>query len=281
MIDPITSLLFPDCVIHYGNQREPWWHEIRKDKLTGSRMGAWLADQPEIRATVPEIKAAIASKGHAVSSSAKRDDLLAIAKMAEISLPKTHLAGTIKARHGAVCSILGSLAQTDAPDQWEVDPDGPSPRNPALWAVWNGLRLEKEAVASFEGWSGLEIEEVGFCTHKSGSAGCSPDGLVKGRSIGFEGKAPLAAAHIRYLLGGELPEEYRDQVHGSMAVTGATGWWFQSYCPGLPPFRVITLRDDYTERMAEGLDEFAETLVAAREEIASLWDAEFEGRENL
>ena len=270
----MSNPLFPDCEIHTMPQRSEAWHEIRKDKLTGSRMGAWLAERPDIRATMSDIKSAIALKGQAVSSSVKRDDLLSIAKMNEIHFPKTYLAGTIKARHSAVCGILGSLAQTDAPDQWEVDPDGLPPRNPALWAVWNGLRLEKEAVAAFEEWSGLTVEEVGFCTHKSGAAGCSPDGLIKGRSIGFEGKAPLAKAHIEYLLGGVLPEIYRDQVHGSMAVTGAKGWWFQSYCPGLPPFRILTMRDDYTERMAEGLNEFAETLNAAREEIAALWDAD-------
>jgi len=273
----MNNPLFPDCEIHSMSQRSDAWNEIRKDKLTGSRMGAWLAERPEIRATVKEMQDALFLADIEYKKSAPRPELLMLCQNADIYLLHTYLAGTIKARHSAVCGILGSLAQTDAPDQWEVDPDGLPPRNPSLWAVWNGLRLEKEAVASFEKWSGLKVEEVGFCVHKSGASGCSPDGLIKGQSIGLEGKAPLAKAHIEYLLGGVLPEIYRDQVHGSMAVTGAKGWWFQSYCPGLPPFRILTMRDDYTERMAEGLNEFAETLNAAREEIASLWDEEFDG----
>ncbi len=144
-----------------------------------------------------------------------------------------------------------------------------------MWAVWNGIRLEKEAVAAFSERHGKEVLEVGFCVHKSQSAGCSPDGLIAGESIGFEGKAPLPATHVRYLLNGVLPEEYVAQVHGCMAVTGAEAWWFQSYCPGLPPFRIFTKRNDYTERMADGIAEFAIYLKSALEEITAMWDEEF------
>tara|TARA_R110000868_G_scaffold278748_4_gene538869 strand:- start:168 stop:593 length:426 start_codon:yes stop_codon:yes gene_type:complete len=135
--------------------------------------------------------------------------------------------------------------------------------------------MEPIARAVFERWNESKIVEVGFAVHRSNVAGCSPDGLIEGLTHGFEGKCPLPATHVDYLLKGELPPTYRDQVHGSMAVTGAQGWWFQSYCPGLPPFRIFTPRDEYTDRMASGLYEFAEYLKSAREEIAGLWDAEF------
>ena len=267
--------LFPDCTIHHMPQRSEAWHEIRKDKLTATGMGAWLAEKRECRLTIPDIKLALDAEGIAYKASAKRDDLLALSKV----WPETHLKSTTDARHTAICKILGGMSKAQAPDPFEVDPDGPPPKNPALWAVWNGLRLEKEAAAAFSKWHEKEVIGIGFAVHKSGFAGCSPDGLIEGLPHGFEGKCPLPATHVDYLLKGELPPVYRDQVHGSMAVTGAQGWWFQSYCPGLPTFRIFTMRDDYTERMASGIWEFAECLKSATEEIASLWDAEFEWRD--
>jgi hypothetical protein len=66
-----------------------------------------------------------------------------------------------------------------------------------------------------------------------------------------------------------------------MAVTGAQGgWWLQSYCPGLPPVRRLIERDEYTERMAQGIEEFAVHLKSAREEIAAMWDEEFSPNAN-
>ena len=50
------SLHFPDCLIHTMPQRSPEWHAIRKDKLTASQVGSWLAERPECRLTIAEIK---------------------------------------------------------------------------------------------------------------------------------------------------------------------------------------------------------------------------------
>jgi len=271
------SLHFPDCLIHRMPQRSESWHEIRKDKLTASQVGSWLAERPECRLTIPELKDIANNGGIAIKSTWKRDEILDALRV--IYLPKTHLKGTIDARHTAICKILGSMSKCQVPDQWEVDPNGAPPRNPALWAVWNGIRQEPAALAAFQDWHGHALIEVGFCEHKSGVAGCSPDALIYGQPIGFEGKAPLPATHIRYLLDGVLPSEYADQVHFSMAITGAIGWWFQSYCEGLPSFRVFTERSDYTERMVEGIAEFKEHLESARDEIASLWNQAFKGGE--
>jgi hypothetical protein len=281
------NLHFPDCLIHRMPQRSESWHEIRKDKLTASQVGGWLAERPECRLTIPEIKDMLDMAGISYPKTARRDELLTLgisvegagSAKGEIIMgsiwPTSHLKGTIDARHTAICKILGSMSKCQVPDAWEVDPEGDPPRNPALWAVWNGIRQEPAALAAFQDWHGHALIEVGFCEHKSGVAGCSPDALIYGQPIGFEGKAPMPATHIRYLLDGVLPTEYADQVHFSMAITGAVGWWFQSYCEGLPSFRVFTERSDYTERMVEGIAEFKEHLESARDEIASLWDAEF------
>lgn len=122
--------LFPECKIHPGKQREPWWYEIRKDKLTASQAGAWLAERPECRLTVAEIKAELDRIGEPYKASETRPMLLA-ALTGRIGgqLPLTHLKSTTDARHTAICKILGSLSPCQAPDQWEVDPDGPPPRD--------------------------------------------------------------------------------------------------------------------------------------------------------
>lgn len=260
---------FPDCDVFTMPQRSEAWHAIRADKLTGSAMGAWLAERPECRMTVAEISESLAGLGIAFKKSAKRDDLLDL-------LPETHrflsmTKGAIEAREKAICKVLGAMSKCEVPDEFEIDPDGLPPRNPGLWAIWNGIRLEPEARACFERATGHKVEEVGFCRHKSKASGCSPDGLIPSLGEGLEMKCPLPATHVGYLRAGVLPDSYRDQVHGCMAVTGATAWWFQSYCPGLPPFRVRVERDEYTERMAEGLNDFARSLDQARAAMAQLW----------
>ena len=249
---------FPECTIHRFPQRSEEWFNIRKGKLTGSAMGSWLAERPEVRLTIPEIKDILTASGIDFRKSATRPDLLT--KIVNAGQYASYTKSFESARLTALSKLIGSISACNEPDEWEVDPDGPPPRNPALWAVWNGIRLEAEAVERFQNDTGLEVEEVGFCEHRSKYSGVSPDGLIVGKNEGFEGKAPLSATHARYLLEGTLPDAYRDQVHGSMAVTGADAWWFQSYCPGaiIEVFRIRVERDEYTERMESGLIEFAD-----------------------
>jgi hypothetical protein len=64
-------------------------------------------------------------------------------------------------------------------------------------------------------------------------------------------------AHIRYRRAGVLPDEYLYQVHGSMAVTGADAWWFQSWNPGLASLRVKVERNEFTEKLKAALIEFS------------------------
>lgn len=143
---------FPDCEIFTFPQHSPDWDLIRKDKLTASNFGAWLAETAQVRLTVPKIQSALKKAGIDFTAKHKRDELLQLAE--GLGLPRTHLKGTIDSRHRAVCSILGSMSGCEVPEEWEIDPDGPPSRNPSAWSVWNGLRLEKEAVRDFEAWSG-------------------------------------------------------------------------------------------------------------------------------
>jgi hypothetical protein len=262
---------FPDCTIFDMPQRSEAWHEIRRDKLTGSQMGAWLAEKPEVRITVDEIKAKLESEGIEFKKSSSKPELLKLLPPELLPEPMLLKVST-DAREKAICQVLGAMSKCQVPDEWEIDPDGPPPRNPALWAVWNGIRLEPDAREVFERETGLTVREVGFCRHKSKASGCSPDGLIVGVNEGVEFKCPIPSTHVRYLRGKVLPDEYREQVHGNMAVTGASAWWFQSYCPGLPTFRLRIERETHTEAMREGLESFAVELDKARLEMAELWN---------
>ena len=58
------------------------------------------------------------------------------------------------------------------------------------------------------------------------------------------------------MLAGVLPDDYKQQVHGSMAVTGLNSWNFWSYFPGMAPLHVVVTRDEYTEKISSALDSF-------------------------
>jgi hypothetical protein len=155
------------------------------------------------------------------------------------------------AREKAICKLIAERANC-----WEAP-------NFETEAMRRGTELEPEAVAAFEVAEGVKVSEVGFCVSKHGAFGCSPDGLLEGVPIGLEGKIPAPETHIRYRRANVLPDEYYWQVQGSMAVTGAQAWWFQSWNPGLAPLRVLVNRDDETERLKDALIEFSTQFEAA------------------
>lgn len=256
----------PKCVFYNMEQRSPAWYEIRKGVLTASKVGDWLAEQPECRMTVAEIKEALDEEGISYKGKTKRDDLLELLPEVRRHLSLTQ--STMDATEKAILKILGQQSSVQPPYEFTVDMnDEHPPSNIALWAIWNGIKLEPEATAAFEWETGEKLQHVGFAKSIEWDAGCSPDGLVAGKPIGFEGKAPLPHTHLKYLFDGKLPDDYKMQVHFSMAVTGAEAWWFQSYCPGLPTFRTLVERDETTERVERGLESFTNKLAEAQEKL--------------
>jgi hypothetical protein len=97
-----------------------------------------------------------------------------------------------------------------------------------------GLALEAEGRALFELVHDVELKQVGLVYRdESRRVLCSPDGLLD--DAGFEQKNPMLKTHVKYLLGGTLPSDYFQQVHGSMWVCGFDRWFFMSNYPGMPP----------------------------------------------
>lgn len=137
-----------------------------------------------------------------------------------------------------------------------------------------GTELEPEALKAFIEYYRFPpgiVEKVGFCTmdESSCSPGCSPDALLKGPNgeyyAGLEIKCPAPKTHIKYIMEGELPDEYKRQVHGGMAVTGLKQWHFFSYFPGLKPFHYVARWDEYTDNIQNALGEFVN-------EYAKVWE---------
>jgi hypothetical protein len=139
-----------------------------------------------------------------------------------------------------------------------------TPNNPAMR---HGERTEPEARRYFEMETGYSVATVGFVTTDDERFGCSPDGLLNfGGAFspaGLELKCPQPHTQVKYLLAGVLPREYKMQVHGSMAITGADHWHFLSYAPCMDPLLLRVERSDLTDRLAAALDRFWEQYTEA------------------
>lgn len=183
-------------------------------------------------------------------------------RFADIITAKT---GVLSASHRAYMNEL--IAQCFFPE-WE-DFTG-------NWMTDRGIELEPEAREAFEDHTGLCAQVVGFCTRDDGIVGCSPDGLIYGNGTGkewiagLEIKCPAPKKHVAWVAEGVLPDEHKQQVHGSMAVTGLDAWHFFSYCPGVQPLHLVVMRDAYTEKVSAALDEFLELYAAHRQRVIPL-----------
>ncbi len=130
----------------------------------------------------------------------------------------------------------------------------------------NGIAMEGEARRWYEMDRNVDVIRCGFCTTDDGRYGASPDALCDQDGL-IEIKCPLPKTHVRYLLDGELPADYRCQVMGELLVTGRAWADFVSYCPPLPPFIVRVVPDDFTKKLAECLEQFWEKYQSALTKI--------------
>ena len=138
-------------------------------------------------------------------------------------------------------------------------------------AMDRGTVLEDDALPKFELETGLTLERVGFITTDDGLFGFSPDSMVVGQIEGVECKAPLPQTHVKYLIGGCLPDEYFAQVQSSMYGTGAAHWWFESYCPGFPELILKVPRDDeYISVLAVALQRFNTRMEEGKAKLIKL-----------
>ena len=132
-----------------------------------------------------------------------------------------------------------------------------------------GQITEAEAVAYYELQRGVDTQAVGFVTTDDGSAGCSPDRLIRDDG-GLEIKCPSAAVHVGYLLERE-PRKYWPQIQGALWITGRRWWDFLSYCPELPPALIRFERNEqFIASLASAVETFNEHLDAAHRRLAEM-----------
>ena len=127
-----------------------------------------------------------------------------------------------------------------------------------------GRLLEGEARAWYEFETDTDAEKVGLILNHG--VGYSPDGLVKPKG-GLEIKCPMPKTHIKYLMAGEIPTEYKPQLHGGLYVAELDWIDFLSYCPGYNPLLIRVVPDDYTKQLAEALWILLERYEAAKKRV--------------
>ena len=131
-----------------------------------------------------------------------------------------------------------------------------------------GHELEDMARSTFEFITDLKVDEVGMIKTDCGNIGCSPDGLIN-EDGGLEIKCPKASTHIKYLIEGVLPLEYKTQVMGSLMVSERKYWYFMSYHPELDPFILKVERDEeFIAKMHKHITGFVAELGKKIEELA-------------
>ena len=135
-----------------------------------------------------------------------------------------------------------------------------------------GIEREPEARSYYELYVGNKVRQVGFVQTADQRFGCSPDGLV-GDDGGLELKCPTPKTHVRYLLEGGLPPEYKAQVHGFLVITGRSWCDFMSYCRGEPPMIVRVRPDEYTKQLEACMEEFWKVYSTLREALNALRNA--------
>lgn len=99
----------------------------------------------------------------------------------------------------------------------------------------HGVETEGEALAAYEEETGEIVTRVGFLSHDTLMAGCSPDGKVGQWDGAIELKCPSSSVHLEYRQANELPAEYFGQLVHTLWITGAPWVDFCSYDPRFAP----------------------------------------------
>jgi len=257
------------------------WFEMRRGKLTASQFDKILSSKSlRVATLIAEPK-----EEDLDSMNRAKKQIEVLEQLREVDMETRHLnASGLKGlvEKGIVslfddnkgCSLLGQSTESKIDEILaeafytfgDIEPFAPN------WAMERGTRLEPIARTDFEFKHGKKVNEVGFIVNHEISSfiGASPDGLLDDGKSGLEIKCPLPSTHLNYHRTGGLPNKYKAQVHGCMAISGADSWWFYSFCPGMKEYSLLVERDDYTENLVSCLKEFDGIYKEQKKEIQKL-----------
>ena len=141
-----------------------------------------------------------------------------------------------------------------------------------------GVRLESEAVETFEAKTKKKVERVGFIQSDfNKNIGCSPDGLIKVKgkySEQVECKCLSSGNHVRAWLEKKVPDEYMPQVIQSFIVNeDLKTMYVVFYDPriAVKPYHVIEVsRDEIAEQAIEYKAAQIEFLKKVEEKLSTI-----------
>lgn len=125
-----------------------------------------------------------------------------------------------------------------------------------------GNDCEADAIAALSAMLGRQIVDVGMCImgpSSNGVVSCSPDGVLYSNGwleSGAEVKSPCLCNYYRHVIEDVFPEDYKLQVHASMAICEVDTWHFGSFFTGKPLFYKEVKRSAYTDKIAQSLIAF-------------------------
>lgn len=103
-----------------------------------------------------------------------------------------------------------------------------------------GKDKEPQARAAYEIAKSVDCEIIGFAFHPTITlAGASPDALIGNDGLA-EFKCPKTETHLKYLLAGVVPKEYKPQMYWQMACCEREWCDFASHDPSLKNPRLRT-----------------------------------------
>lgn len=143
------------------------------------------------------------------------------------------------------------------------------------WQMRRGTNLEPAARREHEIQRGVVVQRAGIVKTPDGKFGGSADGLI-GTDGGSEYKCLVSPEGLRDVLLLNNYDEFLDQVHGCMWVTGRKWWHLCFYCPHLEainyPLHVIEVKrdDDYIELLERDLLQFEKVVCSNEDRLRHL-----------
>lgn len=133
-----------------------------------------------------------------------------------------------------------------------------------------GIENEGLAREIYEQTQGVEVERIGMVIHPTiDRFSSSPDGLVGEEGL-VEFKVPNTSTHLRYLMDGVVPEDYKPQMTAQMACTGRKWCDFVSFDPRLPDdFWLFVIRYERDEKAIAEMEAEVEKFITELNEMAA------------